>query len=108
ADQCLLGRLGELTARGDKKGAASHRRIEDAQAEDLIGRSSVEQRGQSLANEIRRERARRVERTCGLSEITRASKFAVPRLVFEYLFVNRAQFLHVEVAIGDPHSRVAA
>src|SRR4030095_4202438 len=36
ADQCRFGSFGELTARGDKEGTASHCRIEDAQAEDLI------------------------------------------------------------------------
>jgi hypothetical protein len=100
-NQCLLGRRGQLRARRDQERAAAHRRIEDAQAQDVVRASAGEKRPQRLTDHTGGQRARRVERTGGFAKVSRSRQPAGVGLVVEDLLVDGPKLLDVQVAIDD-------
>ena len=68
----LFDRIGEITARGDEKRAASHRRIENPEREKVIARSAGGQWSERVAHEVIGDGPRRVERAGRLPCVARA------------------------------------
>ena len=115
SDERRFVRVGEIPARGDEKRAAAHRRIEDAQRQDLLGRRVAHERAERAPHEVVGDRLRRVERAGGLADAGSAvERDVVPRgrawprgrlerrLVVEQRLVHRAELLDAEIAIRDP------
>src|SRR5215213_4733483 len=93
ADQGFFGRSREVPACADQESAAAHREVEHLQAKDLVGGAAAGQRLQRLPNEISGNRARRVERASGFSNVPRAIETGVMRLVLEDVFVDGSELL---------------
>ena len=58
---------GEVPARRDEKGAASHRRVGHSELEDLVRRLAAKQRRERLSDQMIGNRLRRVEGPGGLA-----------------------------------------
>ena len=99
---------GEKPAGGDEKRAAAHRRIDDPQLQDAIGRGVAHQRAERAAHQIVGDRLRRVEACrspCARRSRARSDdgcRRVDARLVVEQRFVDGAELLDAEIAIGDP------
>ena len=114
-DERRFVRLGQIAARGHQERAAAHRRIDDAELQDALGRRVAHQRAERAANEVVGDRLRRVERAGGFSnagaadqpdrEAIAACRRSVvlkpARFVVEQRFVHRAELLDAEVAVRD-------
>ena len=101
AHERLLGCFRELQARRHQKRAAAHRGVENAQSQNVFSAFSGKQRPQRLANDVRRQRARRVEGARRFANVPRARQPPCNRLVIEHLLVHGAELLDVEVAVDD-------
>ena len=101
ANQRRLGRGSNVPACGDEERAAAHCGIEDPQLEDLFGALIDQQRPQGAANEVIGQASRCVERAGRFPNIASSRQLTAVRLVIKNMFVDRAQLLDVEVAIGD-------
>ena len=114
--QRRLVRVGQIPARGDKKGAASHRGVDDPELEDAIRRKIPDERTERAPHDVVRDWLRRVEGTGRLANAgstlerdrvgTAVSRFRrAPhglRLVIEQCLVHGAELLYAEIPVGDP------
>ena len=58
----------EVPARSDQKRAAAHRRIDDAQGEDLLRRRVAHERAERASHDVVGDRQRRIERSGRLAD----------------------------------------
>ncbi len=101
-----LVRVRQVVAGGDEERAASHRRIDDLQIQNSLGAGLVDERRERPSHEIVSERLGRVERSGRLSQDRAAlqgdpSSLFHAGLVVEQRFVDGAELLDAQVAVGD-------
>jgi hypothetical protein len=108
ADEGVLSGGSQIAAGRDEECAAAHRRIEHAEAQDLVGGSSGQQRRQRATHQVAGDRSRGIERPGRLACIAAADK-SDPRVrqrrsIVEHPFVDGAELLDIEIPIGNPRA----
>ncbi len=105
ADERRFVRGREISARGDEKRTAAHRRIDDPQLQDPFGRGIDHEGAECAANQIIGDRLRRVEAAGCFSEAGSANQRDAAtldaRLVIEQRLVDGAELFDAEIAIGE-------
>ena len=105
-DERRLVRGREISARGHQKGAAAHRRIDDAEAQDVLRRPAADERPERPTDDEVGDRLRRVERARRLpdsgSRLQRDAVALDDGRVVEQRFVDGAELLDAEIAVRDP------
>ena len=95
----------EIPARRHQKGAAPHRRIDDAKLKDLVGCGVPDQRCERAPDQVVGDRLWRVEGPGRLADPGSAFQADSRRLnlwlVVEQRFIDRTELFHAEVSVGD-------
>src|SRR5262245_38169585 len=103
-NEASLRGCSEVSARGDEEGAASHRRIEHPQPQNLLRGSIAHQRVKRSTHDGGCDGAWRIERSARLPCIASAGqndRTGGARLVREHSFVNRAKLFYIEITVRD-------
>ena len=103
-ERSLVG-VRQKPAGGHEERAAAHRRIDDAQLQDVLGRRVAHQRAERAANQVVRDRLRRVEGSGRFAHagagLKRDGSAFDARFVVEQRLVDGAELLDAEIAVGD-------
>ena len=103
-------RRGQIPARSDEKRAAAHRRVDDSELQNAIGLGAADERAERPANDVFRDRLRRVERAGRFARSRScpelhacAAKATMADLgpVIEQRLVDRPELLDAEIPIRD-------
>ena len=109
-DERAFVRIGQKSAGRDQEGAAAHRRIDDAQREDVVRRRSMNERRERPADHEFGQRLGRVERAGffappavraarGFRWNARRGIRQIARVEIEHALVNSAELLDAEIRV---------